>query len=82
MQKLTKGYLYLCLTASIEGIGLIILAIILELLVRLGIYTNFLNSGLEWLVLKLAMPVGVLAIVYELLVLYLKIRKYKNRIDS
>lgn len=79
MQKLTKSYFYLCLTASIEGIGLIILAVILELLVRLGIYINFLNSGLEWLVFKLAMPVGVLVIVYELLVLYLKIRKYKKR---
>lgn len=77
--NLFKAYFYLCLAVSIEGIGIIILAVILELMVRFGIYIDFLNSGIEWMIIKLAVPYGITVLVYKLTIAYLKIRKHKKR---
>lgn len=67
------------IAASMDGIGIIVLGIVLELLLRLGMYFKYINSGMEWFLFQWCSIVGCILVVFNIITLWFKFRKIRKR---
>ena len=58
---------------ALDGIGNGVLGVVLELLVRLGIYVGFLNKGGEWFALVSLLIIGITMILFSSILLWIKL---------
>ncbi|KMT66947.1 hypothetical protein [Catenovulum maritimum] len=72
----SKGRYYLYLSVSLDGLGVILLGIVLEVLIQMGIYFELLKPGLEWFVFISLFCFGGAWALIKLLLHWIKIRKY------
>lgn len=71
-------YLYLFLTASMEGVGVIVLGVVLELLLMLGVLTGFIKEGMEWFIISSLSIIGFSLILIRSIQLWLKLRRHNG----
>lgn len=77
-KKSKEYYFFIFVSAAMDGIGLVILSVVLEGLVRFGIYTGFLKSGLEWFSLVSLSVIGLITILFKSVRLWSKIRSARK----
>ena len=75
----SQGRFYLYLSASLDGLGIILLGTVLEVLLRLGIYFELLKPGLEWFIFMSLFCFGGAWALIKLTILRIKIRNHDRQ---
>ncbi len=76
-KKQRRFYLYL--SASLDGLGIILLGIVLEILLRIGLYFELLTNGAEGFIFTSLLCFGGTWSLINCIKVWLKIRKNERK---